>query len=467
MTKRLLSLALAIILAIGVTPALNIQSSAASADYDAKKSLKYAKKNWDNGVGLCAEYVSRCLNAGGVDVFNPTVKPLYKDLKNTYGKAYKLKLTGGSSGRINMEENAGKLQAGDPIFYKCNHCEEFTHVVLCNGANDDGYSQDYAHNNAHNGYKTTYTYRHCGGDSWTLYSIRMYDENHLFGSKSSVEAPKVSSAENGKNGIIIKWNKTKDADKYVVYRKTDTSSWKKLGVPITNSYTDTTAENSVKYTYTVRAVDGKKKSQYYAGESVTCIGIPTLGKCLFNDSYIKVNWDSVSSADGYYIYRKAVNGKSWKKIATVKGGSKKYYKDKKANSGTEYVYTVRAYDGSEKGCYNDDGTLGILIKTPASLTATNEENVGITITYAQTAGAEGYNIYRKTAGEEWVQLCTVTGADVLTYTDSTVEIGKEYTYTVSAIHGEFESKYNKTGVSCVNEQPSEQPNAGDTLTLNK
>ena len=81
MTKRLLSLAFALLLAVGIIPFGSINSVAAKDDtYSVSKALKYAQKNWNNGVGLCAEFASRCLQAGGVDIFEPRVVDLYDAL---------------------------------------------------------------------------------------------------------------------------------------------------------------------------------------------------------------------------------------------------------------------------------------------------------------------------------------------------------------------------------------------------
>ena len=110
MTKRLLSLAFALLFAVGIIPFGSINSVAAKDDnYSVSAALKYADKNWNNGVGLCAEFVSRCLQAGGVDIFEPTVINLYNALKGRYGDSYKLTLTNGTNGRVSMYANDGKL----------------------------------------------------------------------------------------------------------------------------------------------------------------------------------------------------------------------------------------------------------------------------------------------------------------------------------------------------------------------
>ena len=456
MTKRLLSLAFALLFAVGIIPFGSINSVAAKDEtYNVTNALKYAEKNWDNGIGLCADFASKCLQAGGIDVYGQTVTDLYNKLKDEYGTAYKLKLTGGTSGKISMSANDGKLEKGDPIFYKCNYCGDFEHVVICNGANSDGYSQDYAHNKAHNGKKTTYTYSHCGGDSWTMYSIRMFEGPKLYGKKTSVGVPEITSVENGADGVVVKWSTVKGADKYYLYRKTDKTSWKKIKTTKKlKTYTDTTAKNGTKYTYMVKAVDGKKVSQYYAGEKITCLGAPKLSSVKNYTSSVKINWKKVSSADGYYVYRKGETG-SWKQIAKVKGGSKVSYTDKTVSCSETYNYTVRAYDGKVKGCFNNSGIKTIFLKNPAGLTAENSE-LGIVLNFNKVDAAQSYDIYRKTLEGEWEKISSVVGADATSFIDLDVADGETYIYSIKALSGEYSSYFNKNGVEFQYSEPVEE-----------
>lgn len=453
MTKRLLSLAFALLFAVGIIPFGSINSVAAKDDnYSVSKALKYAQKNWNNGIGLCADFVSKCLQAGNIDVYSASCVDLYNQLKGEYGTEYKLKLTGGTSGKISMSANKGKLEKGDPIFYKCNYCGDFEHVVICNGSNSDGYSQDYAHNNAHNGKKTTYTYRHCGGESWTLYSVRMHEGPRLYGKKTNVGVPKITSVENGADGVVVKWSTVKGADKYYLYRKTEKSSWKKIKTTKkAKTYTDEKAKNGTKYTYMVKAVDGKKVSQYYAGEKITCLGAPKLSSVKNNTSSVSISWNKVSSADGYYVYRKGEIG-SWKQIAKVKGGRKVSYTDKKVSCSETYKYTVRAYDGKVKGCYNDSGIKAIFLKNPSGLKVENGD-LGLIINFNKIKAAKAYEIYRKSADGKWEKLSSLVGSDATSFIDLDVVNGEEYSYSVKAVNGKYSSCFNGNGVKCEYVEP--------------
>lgn len=68
LTKRILSMVLALCLCVAMLPAVAMQAEAAS--YNAVNAIAYANVHWNDGKGLCAEFVSDCLAAGGVTIPN-------------------------------------------------------------------------------------------------------------------------------------------------------------------------------------------------------------------------------------------------------------------------------------------------------------------------------------------------------------------------------------------------------------
>lgn len=69
---------------------------------------------------------------------------------------------------------------------------------------------------------------------------------------------------------------------------------------------------------------------------------------------------------------------------------------------------------------------------------------GVKITWKKTAGADYYDVYRKTAKTSWKKLSRTSSTS---YTDKTAKSGTTYTYTVRAVNNAGSSEYNKTGVS--------------------
>ena len=57
---------------------------------------------------------------------------------------------------------------------------------------------------------------------------------------------------------------------------------------------------------------------------------------------IKVSWTKVKGAKGYELYR-ALPGKAFQKIKTVKSASSLTYADKDRKSNTSYYYRLKAY----------------------------------------------------------------------------------------------------------------------------
>ena len=445
MTKKFISVILVLILIISSFSVLNISVSAANVNftYNRTLALNYAERNWNNGVGLCADFASKCIQAGGINVYKPIVVDLYRALNGTYGTSYKLTLTRGNKGSIKMSDNVGKLEKGDLIFYFCNNCRRYTHVVVCNGGNIWGYAQDYAHNNAHNGKKQTYTYYCCGQDNWTMYSIHFDNEKKLYGERTNVAAPEINYLKNGANGVVVKWNAIPGADSYRVYRKTAKTGWKRIAQGANTHCTDKKAKNGEKYYYTVRAIDNNVLSQYYAGKSVVALNAPTLG-IANNSKSIRVTWSKIDNADGYYVYRAEKN--KWVRIATIKNNKTFKYEDKNVKPGVTYKYTVKAYDGKLNGAYLSKGISIMRLEMPHSFSA-QRINSGMQINFAAVSYAKKYRVYRKAVDDsKWTSLGYT---DTTSFIDTTGVQGVKYIYTVRAINGKSYSYYYKNPLTVV------------------
>lgn len=428
---------------LSVTASAKNNTNPKEYPYKTEAALSYAEKNWNSGVGLCAEFVSRCIQAGGIDVFEPIVVNLYNALSGVHGTSYKLTLTNGKSGTLKMSDNEGKVGKGDPIFYYCNNCKRYTHAIICNGVNKDGYIQDYAHNKAHNGQKQTYTYYCCGsGQNWTMYSIVLDKGLLRYGARTAVKVPEINYLKNGANGVVVKWTTIEGAEKYNLYRKTDTTGWKKVVTTTKTAFSDKALSNNVKYQYTVRAVDDNVLSQYYDGKTVVSLNAPKLS-IANNIGAVTVKWSKIDNADGYYVYRANENG-SWVKVATVKGVNTLSFNDKDVVSGKTYKYTVKAYDGTVAGAYLNSGVSIMYLATPSLFKANEVEN-GVNITFKAVDGAQKYRIYRKAVGDKnWRTLGEVT---TNSYVDETIKENVTYIYTARAVNETTLSNYQKNPVN--------------------
>ncbi|MBE5921887.1 MAG: hypothetical protein E7269_03935 [Lachnospiraceae bacterium] len=187
------------------------------------------------------------------------------------------------------------------------------------------------------------------------------------------------------------------------------------------------------------------RSDYVAFELEPTMDKTALVSATNMPSGVRVTWESVNEAEGYYVYRK-VSGGSYKCIGKVTSGNTVNYTDKTAVSGTTYIYTVRAYNGSVLGGYVAAGKSVLYLKTPALSAVTNTIS-GPKVTWEKITGASGYYVYRKTSSSSWKCIGKVTGNSTVTYVDKTAASGTTYTYTVRAYNDSTLSSYVATGKS--------------------
>ncbi len=194
------------------------------------------------------------------------------------------------------------------------------------------------------------------------YTVRAYDDNGISAynkkgvSAKYVSAPQISSIKNSATGVRIGWNKVSDATSYRIYRKTQSGNWtllKKLN-NATFSYTDTTAKSGVTYQYSVRAVNSPEMSGY-SYKTIKYLKKPEITSAKSNESGITVEFDKITGAKGYRVFRKNIGDDSWTRIAIITNPSTVTHTDTTAKKGETYLYTVRAYNGSYSSAYNPTG----------------------------------------------------------------------------------------------------------------
>lgn len=147
---------------------------------------------------------------------------------------------------------------------------------------------------------------------------------------------------------------------------------------------------------------------------------------------LKVTWEKVSGASGYYIYRKTSG--SLQKIATVKDGLAERYVDETAKVNTTYTYTVCAYNASGRGEYDQTGLTLKRVLSPVVKGISNAVT-GIKVEWNTVEGATGYEVLRRVKGGTFKAVAKIAGANISKYTDTTAKEGIMYIYTVRAVSG--------------------------------
>lgn len=143
---------------------------------------------------------------------------------------------------------------------------------------------------------------------------------------------------------------------------------------------------------------------------------------------VKVSWKVLSGAKSYTLYRR---DNSTNKETVVKTGlTGTSYTDSSCPEGKDVYYylTASTSQGTISGAYT--GKQAYVLPTP-ELTSVKSTSSGITVNWKAVSNAQGYRIYRKNENGNWVGLNNVSSSQN-SYTDTTADPQKAYTYTVRA-----------------------------------
>lgn len=174
-----------------------------------------------------------------------------------------------------------------------------------------------------------------------------------------LSVPKITKTENVYGGVKLTWNKVSGAEKYRVYYKKN-NEWKGLGNTTSTSFNDTKAMSDHNYTYTVRCItkDGRNFASGYdgKGKSILYTASPQILNAGVAYGGIRIEWKEVIGAEKYRVYVK--NGKNWKRLADTTSTE---FTDKTAGSKGTYTYTVRCINPSENTFMSGFDSKGITV----------------------------------------------------------------------------------------------------------
>ena len=188
----------------------------------------------------------------------------------------------------------------------------------------------------------------------------------------------------------------------------------------------------VTYYYRVRAykLDGAEKvfGVYKSIEYRTSPAAPTsLTANQIGASQVKLNWSSVSDADGYIVAWGDID------VATVAPNSVVTFTHNGVDLSLEYKYRVYSYkivNGNRirSDEYAEADVIKMVVPAPQNLTALSVGTNSVKLTWDKVDSASYYVIQRDADGT-YVELATVT---TNTYTDTNLIFGKDYKYVVTA-----------------------------------
>lgn len=227
------------------------------------------------------------------------------------------------------------------------------------------------------------------------------------------------------SGAKITWTAVDGISKYGVWRSETgiNGSYKWLGNPTTNYFTDVNVESGKTYYYKITAILDGVHSERSEARGVVFVNTPDITSRVNSAYGIKIGWNKIEGATGYAIYRKPYESDTWVRVATVSGNETFTWLDTsvKSNNGTVYKYTIRALADSNmstlSGCRGAGRTMVRLCSRVLN-SATKTSATSIKCSWTTSAAVTGYEV-RFMIGDEVYNIYTIGNykTGVKTFTD--------------------------------------------------
>ena len=462
-----------------LSPAMDTYAAETPA-YDADAAAAFAEANWDSGVGVCDEYVKDCMAAGGLTVRAGGVEPI-KDALLDLGAGPMVELALDADGvHINQKDNP-TVKPGDIMFFACGEENNWIHIAIAAGVDEQGNIQAYGHNpgwdrldyfgrltftkegKAHKECMRFYVVQMNTSGShvhtWNkdLYENehphRMYDQcadcgaSYYLGWNATVSTCTVCNPPLGDcpqivdihydeaaGGVCLQWSTVEHTTEYEVLRADSIGTYYSLGKLNAVTMFNDSVEPGAEYSYKVVAHPSGAES-----EAKTCT-IPGQGstKPELSVSYdegsraVKLSWTKVTNATGYDVYRaKSLDGAYTKLTKTSITGTT--LTNASVEAGETYYYKVVAkVSGGESASDVVSITVPGEAVTKAELSAVYDSaSKAVKLTWTKVTGAKEYEVYRaKGQKTNYTKLNVVTGTSL---TNGSVEEGETYYYKVRAV----------------------------------
>lgn len=305
--------------------------------------------------------------------------------------------------------------------------------------------------------------------------LKILVENKYNSTTNLLSAPYgLRTTSNSKNRISLSWGSVTNATSYNIYRATSTSGpYRKIGTSKTTSFTNKSLRKGTTYCYKVKAVNRLGLSAYSEVLNVTVggsssssnsIGIPTgFTAKAASGTQISLQWNLVTNATNYYIYRATSSSGTYSKIASSQVA---YYMDKNVSGNTTYYYKVKAVNNSGLSGYSSMATAiasGNSMGAPANLTAKSLSDDEIELDWDSVSGTSYYYVYRSTSSSgTYGVIATVYDTE---YTNYGLSGNTTYYYKVAAYDGSDVGNYSSAVHATTNKESNSDLDAPDDLTI--
>lgn len=151
---------------------------------------------------------------------------------------------------------------------------------------------------------------------------------------------------------------------------------------------------------------------------------------------VKLEWEKVTGASGYEIYRSTSKDAGYKLLKKIESESTVKYSDKDTSFNKTYYYKIRAYGvADEEVVYGDWSAVRTqrkILSAPVYSSASSS-STAVKIKWKKVQGASGYVVYRSTSEKgTYKKIATIKKASTVSYRDEMLSSSKTYYYKVRA-----------------------------------
>jgi len=252
-----------------------------------------------------------------------------------------------------------------------------------------------------------------------------------------LQAPTVKVTNRASDGKpSLSWNAVEGAQEYQVWRSTTgkTGSFTRLITVEKTSHVHAKAETGTKYYYKIRAVgaDGVQSDFSNTVSRKSDLAQPKIDAFARADNgKIKINWDKVTGAVKYQVYRATAKDGDYTLVKTT---TDKSYADNNVTLNKLYYYKVRAVysDTDCNSAFSEIDSARCILPQPTITLSTVDSSGKVKISWAKIANAANYEDSRTTKKDgSYTRIATTTN---LSATDTTGAAGTTYFYKIKAIH---------------------------------
>ncbi|MCD7741625.1 MAG: fibronectin type III domain-containing protein [Ruminococcus sp.] len=177
---------------------------------------------------------------------------------------------------------------------------------------------------------------------------------------------------------------------------------------------------------------------------------------------IRLNWNKVSGASGYRIYKYDSSAKKWVKVKTVKSGSTTTARITGLSAGSKYRFKVKAYKHYNGKTYWSKASSAKYAATkPKQVTmkASTATCNAIRLNWKKVK-CDGYKIYQKVNGK-YKLIATVRNSDTTTYRVTGLSGSTKYSFKIKAYRKDTAGKvvYGKGTIKKKTTKKATAPNS--------